>query len=271
MSVTSSAAVAAATVSALRRAGVADVVLAPGSRSAALAVALYEADAAGSCACTSVSTSGPPGSSRSGWRRAPTFRSRSSAPPAPPWPTCTRRCSRPFTWVSGSSCCPPTDRRRCGVPAPTRRRSRRDIFGPRVPCVDVPPGDAVSAVAGIEDAVRRTGPSQLNLQFADPLLADGPAGEQARRAATSFAAVRRTRTRGDTWRSRTAPYDSPPGRARSSSQATTPVRPRDCSPRTGTGRCSPSRPRAQGPERTRSVPTDSCSVAISAAPSSASS
>jgi 2-succinyl-5-enolpyruvyl-6-hydroxy-3-cyclohexene-1-carboxylate synthase len=46
------------------------------------------------------------------------------------------------------------------------------IFGPRVPCVDVAAGDVQTAVSAAQDAVRRLGPTQLNLQFAEPLVPD---------------------------------------------------------------------------------------------------
>lgn len=57
------------------------------------------------------------------------------------------------------------------------------IFGARVPCVDVEASDVQAAVAAVAAAVRRRGPTQLNLQFTEPLVeshrftADGtPAG-----------------------------------------------------------------------------------------------
>jgi 2-succinyl-5-enolpyruvyl-6-hydroxy-3-cyclohexene-1-carboxylate synthase len=177
VSVTSSTAVAAATVSALRRAGVADVVLAPGSRSAALAVALYEADAAGVLRLHVRIDERTAGFLALGLAKGSHF-------PVPVVCTSGTAVANLHPAVLEAvhvgerilvlSADRPAALRRTGANQTTEQAG---LFGPRVPCVDVPPGDAVSAVAGIEDAVRRTGPSQLNLQFGDPLLADGSAGD----------------------------------------------------------------------------------------------
>jgi 2-succinyl-5-enolpyruvyl-6-hydroxy-3-cyclohexene-1-carboxylate synthase len=51
------------------------------------------------------------------------------------------------------------------------------LFGPRIPCTDVAPGDVTSAVSAIDAAVRRRGPSHVNLQLAEPLVpAEGDTG-----------------------------------------------------------------------------------------------
>ena len=81
----------------LVRGGVADVVLCPGSRSAALAFAAHAAAAAATSRCTPASTSAPPASSPSAWPAPRAARSPSSPRAAPPPPTSTRPCSRPPT------------------------------------------------------------------------------------------------------------------------------------------------------------------------------
>ena len=63
------------------------------------------------------------------------------------------------------------------------------MFGPTVGSVDVPPGDVEAAAAAVEAAVRRPGPSHVNLQFAEPLLPDGErVGAEAEAAAAGSAA-----------------------------------------------------------------------------------
>ena len=109
--------------------GVRELVLAPGSRSAPLALAALEAAGAGRR---------PAGASaarpdRRAQRRVPraragqgerASRSRWSRPRAARWRTCTPPCSRRTTPECRSCSSPPTDRRRCAASARTRPRTR---------------------------------------------------------------------------------------------------------------------------------------------------
>jgi 2-succinyl-5-enolpyruvyl-6-hydroxy-3-cyclohexene-1-carboxylate synthase len=176
--VSSSTAVAVATVAALRRAGVVDVVLAPGSRSAALAIALYDADAAGVMRLhvrIDERTAGflALGLAKGSHRPVPVVVTSGTAVanlhPA------VLEAAHVGERILVLSADRPAALRRTGANQTTEQSG---LFGTRVPCVDVPPGDAVTAVAAIEDAARRTGPSQLNLQFDDPLLPEGPASDR---------------------------------------------------------------------------------------------
>ena len=115
-----STALATVLVDELVRGGVREAVLCPGSRSAPLAYALQEADAAGAAAAAR------PG--RRALRRLPRPRARqlTGAPcrwsrrRARPSPTCTRPCSRPTTPGCRCWCSAPTGRTSCAAPAPTR-------------------------------------------------------------------------------------------------------------------------------------------------------
>ena len=139
-----------------------------------------------------------------------------SAPPAPPSPTCTRRCSRPPTPGCRWSWSPPTGRRGCAAPTPTRPPTRSGVFG----------------AAGRRRRRRRRrrstvgrpdGLVHLNVQLDDPLLPDGPldAGPLAPSAAEPGARARDAADRRAARRSARAPSWSP---------ATTPARRPGCSP-----------------------------------------
>ena len=109
----------------LVRGGVREAVLCPGSRNAPLSFALHDAD-----------TRRPAAAARADRRadgRLPrprpgqgvrSRRCRSSRPRAPRPSTCTPPSSRPTTRASRSWCSPPTGRRRCAAPAPTRPSTR---------------------------------------------------------------------------------------------------------------------------------------------------
>ena len=91
---------AVAVVAALRRGGVADVVLAPGSRSAALALALHQADDDRVLRLHVRIDERSAGFLALGLAKGSAIdRSPSSRPPARPSPTCTPLCSKPGTSV----------------------------------------------------------------------------------------------------------------------------------------------------------------------------
>jgi 2-succinyl-5-enolpyruvyl-6-hydroxy-3-cyclohexene-1-carboxylate synthase len=174
--------VAAAVVEALGRAGVTDVVLAPGSRSAALALALYDADKAGAVRLhvrIDERTAGflALGLAKGSHRPVPVVTTSGTAVanlhPA------VLEALHVGERVVVMSADRPAALRGTGANQTTEQAG---MFGPRVPCADVAPGDVASALAAVDAAVHRRGPSQLNLQFDGPLLpgGDGAGGEGAR-------------------------------------------------------------------------------------------
>ncbi|MDX6319822.1 MAG: 2-succinyl-5-enolpyruvyl-6-hydroxy-3-cyclohexene-carboxylate synthase, partial [Nocardioidaceae bacterium] len=171
--------VASAVVEALRRAGVTDVVLAPGSRSAALALALYDADSAGAVRLhvrIDERTAGflALGLAKGSHRPVPVVTTSGTAVanlhPA------VLEALHVGERVVAISADRPASLRGTGANQTTEQAG---MFGPRVPCADVAPGDAASAVAAVDAAVHRRGPSQLNLQFDGPLLPDAAAAGAA--------------------------------------------------------------------------------------------
>lgn len=167
---TDSMTVAGAAVAALARCGVSDVVLAPGSRSAPLALAVFEADAAGDLSLhvrIDERTAGflALGLAKGSHRPvAVVTTSGSAVAHLHPAVLEARHSGEPVIVVSA-------DRPAClrGIGA-NQTTEQAGLFGFRVPCDDVPPGDDSAAVAAVEAAVRRQGPSQVNLQFAEPLV-----------------------------------------------------------------------------------------------------
>jgi 2-succinyl-5-enolpyruvyl-6-hydroxy-3-cyclohexene-1-carboxylate synthase len=177
--VTSSTALAGAVVSALRRAGITDAVLAPGSRSAALAVALYEADASGAIRLhvrIDERTAGflALGLAKGSHRPVPVVTTSGTAVAnLHPAVLEALHVGERLIVLSADR---PAALRRTGA---NQTAEQAGMFGERVLCVDVTPGDADSAAAALEAAVRRRGPSQVNLQFDDPLLPDALGGVPA--------------------------------------------------------------------------------------------
>ncbi|MDX6368178.1 MAG: 2-succinyl-5-enolpyruvyl-6-hydroxy-3-cyclohexene-carboxylate synthase [Nocardioidaceae bacterium] len=169
--------VAAAVVDALRRAGVTDVVLAPGSRSAALALALYDVDSRGALRLhvrIDERTAGflALGLAKGSHRPVPVVTTSGTAVAnLHPAVLEALHVGERVVVISADR---PASLRGTGANQTTEQAG---MFGPRVPCADVAPGDATSAVAAVDAAVRRRGPSQLNLQFDGPLL---PGGDGAR-------------------------------------------------------------------------------------------
>jgi 2-succinyl-5-enolpyruvyl-6-hydroxy-3-cyclohexene-1-carboxylate synthase len=162
--------VAAAVVDALRRAGVTDVVLAPGSRSAALALALYDADSVGTVRLhvrIDERTAGflALGLAKGSHRPVPVVTTSGTAVAnLHPAVLEALHVGERVVVITADR---PASLRRTGANQTTEQAG---MFGPRVPCADVAPGDAASAVAAVDAAVHRRGPSQLNLQFDAPLL-----------------------------------------------------------------------------------------------------
>lgn len=163
---------ALAVVSALRGGGVTDVVLAPGSRSAALAVVLHEADARGllrlhvriderSAGFLALGLS-------KGQHRPVAVVTTSGSAVANLHPAVLEAChaGEPLLVLSADR---PASLRGTGANQTTYQPG---MFGANVPSVDVIPDEAASAVDAIERAVRRRGPSHLNIQFSEPLLPD---------------------------------------------------------------------------------------------------
>ena len=165
-----SADLAAAVVAALRRGGVRDVVLAPGSRSAPLALALHAVDAAGALRLhvrIDERTAGflALGLAKGSHRPVAVLTTSGSAVThLHPAVLEAVHVGEPVIVLSADR---PATLRGTGANQTT---DQVGIFGPRVPCFDVTATDVSSAVAAVAAAVRRRGPTQLNLQFAEPLV-----------------------------------------------------------------------------------------------------
>lgn len=165
-----SAGLAAAVVATLLRRGVTDAVLAPGSRSAPLALALHSADAAGVLRLhvrIDERTAGflalglAKGSHRPG---AVVTTSGSAVAHLHPAVLEAVHVGEPLIVLSADR---PAALRGTGANQTT---DQVGIFGRRVPCVDVAAGDVSAAVSAVEAGVRRQGPTHVNLQFSEPLV-----------------------------------------------------------------------------------------------------
>ncbi len=164
---------AIAVVAALRRGGVTDVVLAPGSRSAPLALALHSADAAGALRLHVRIDERTAGflalGLAKGSRRPVAVLTTSGSAVTHLHPAVLEavHVGEPLIVLSADR---PAALRGTGANQTT---DQVGIFGARVPCVDVAASDAPAAVSAVRAAVRRRGPTQLNLQFTEP-LAESP-------------------------------------------------------------------------------------------------
>lgn len=163
---------AVALVAALRRGGVRDVVLSPGSRSAALAMVLHQADAEGLLRLhvrVDERTAGflALGLAKAGRRPAVVVTTSGTAVANlhPAVLEATHGGERLLV-VSADR---PIGLRGTGANQTT---DQVHIFGPHIPCVDVPVDDPAVAVAAVESAVRAAGPTHVNVQFAEPLVPD---------------------------------------------------------------------------------------------------
>lgn len=171
----SSSAVAAAVISALRDGGVRDIVLAPGSRSAALAVALHQADALGLVRLHVRVDERSAGFLALGLAKG-------SHHPAAVVTTSGTAVANLHPAVleaahSGErlivlSADRPAELRGSGANQTSEHQA--GMFGAAATSYDLSPGDAVGAADAVAESVRRRGPSHLNLQFAEPLLGGAP-------------------------------------------------------------------------------------------------
>ncbi|MGI8701554.1 MAG: 2-succinyl-5-enolpyruvyl-6-hydroxy-3-cyclohexene-1-carboxylic-acid synthase [Nocardioidaceae bacterium] len=163
---------AVAVVQALRWAGVTDVVLAPGSRSAALAVVLHQADAAGllrlhvriderTAAFLALGLA-------KGSHRPVAVVTTSGTAVANLHPAVLEACHVGARLVVVSADRPASMR---GTGA-NQTTDQPGMFGLRIPCVDVGVGDEQAARAAVAAAAEATGPTHVNIQFAEPLLPD---------------------------------------------------------------------------------------------------
>lgn len=171
-----SAAVALAVVTALERGGVTDVVLSPGSRSAPLALAFAAADTAGRLRLhvrIDERTAGflALGLAKGAHRPVAVVTTSGSAV-AHLHPAVLEAVhgGEPVIVLSADR---PEPLRGSGANQTTYQAG---IFGPRVLCSDMAPGDLEYAVEAVHAAVRRAGPSQVNLQFSEPLIPPAAAG-----------------------------------------------------------------------------------------------
>jgi 2-succinyl-5-enolpyruvyl-6-hydroxy-3-cyclohexene-1-carboxylate synthase len=181
-----SLAVAVNAVAALVRGGVTDVVLAPGSRSAALAFALHQADADGAIRLhvrVDERTAGflALGLAKGSHRPAAVVTtSGTAAVNLHPAVLEASHVGEPLIALTADR---PAALRGTGANQTT---DQRQLFGDRVASHDVEVGDAAGVAAAIDGAVGRHGPTQINVQFAEPLVpASLPVrlGERAREPA----------------------------------------------------------------------------------------
>ncbi len=169
-----SAEMAVAVLRALRRGGVTDVVLAPGSRSAALAVALHDADEAGLFRLHVRVDERSAGFLALGLTKgqhrpvAVVTTSGSAVANLHPAVLEASHAGEPLIVLSADR---PEALRGTGANQTTVQPG---IFGPRVPCVDVAARAPEQASEAIQGAVHRGGPTHVNLQFDEPLLPDIP-------------------------------------------------------------------------------------------------
>jgi 2-succinyl-5-enolpyruvyl-6-hydroxy-3-cyclohexene-1-carboxylate synthase len=172
-----STAVAKAVVEALLRGGVRDVVLAPGSRSAALALTLQGADAAGELRLHVRIDERSAGflalGLAKGSHRPVAVVTTSGTAVANLHPAVLEalHAGEPLIVLAADR---PAALRGTGANQTT---DQPGLFGPHVACVDLVPGDADGAAAAVTEGLERRGPTHVNLQFAEPLLPDpAPAG-----------------------------------------------------------------------------------------------
>ncbi len=170
-----SAALAVAVVSELRRGGVTDVVLAPGSRSGALALVLHEADRAGLLRLHVRIDERSAGFLALGLAKGahrPVAVVTTSGTAVANLHPAVLEAAHVGERVIVLAADRPAALRGTGANQTT---DQPGLLGPQVPCDDVPVGDLGAAVRAVQAGVRRRGPTHVNLQFAEPLLPEpGP-------------------------------------------------------------------------------------------------
>lgn len=168
---TDATAVAQAVLDGLVGGGVTDVVLAPGSRSAPLAVAIHVAQAAGSLRLhvrIDERTAGflALGLAKTSGRPVPVVvTSGTAVANLHPAVLEAVHAGVPLIVLSADR---PARLRGTGANQTTEQAG---LFGTAVPCVDVPPAAVRTAEEAVTAALQRPGPSQVNVQFDIPLLA----------------------------------------------------------------------------------------------------
>jgi 2-succinyl-5-enolpyruvyl-6-hydroxy-3-cyclohexene-1-carboxylate synthase len=161
---------AVAVVAALRRGGVADVVLAPGSRSAALALALHQADVDRVLRLhvrIDERTAGFLALGLAKGSHRPVAVVTTSGTAVANLHPAVLEAFHVGERVIVLSADRPASLRGTGANQTT---DQVHIFGPHVRFVDVPVDDRESAIAAVATAVEAAGPTHVNLQFAEPLL-----------------------------------------------------------------------------------------------------
>ncbi|HSS67594.1 MAG TPA: 2-succinyl-5-enolpyruvyl-6-hydroxy-3-cyclohexene-1-carboxylic-acid synthase [Nocardioidaceae bacterium] len=165
-----SMAVAIEAAEGLRRAGVTDVVLAPGSRSAALALVLHQADSNGVLRLhvrIDERTAGflALGLAKGGHRPvAVVTTSGTAVANLHPAVLEATHAGVPLIVLSADR---PAALRGTGANQTT---DQRQMFGDQVASHDLKPGDTDGVAHAIASAAGRSGPTQINVQFADPLV-----------------------------------------------------------------------------------------------------
>ncbi|MGI8711423.1 MAG: thiamine pyrophosphate-binding protein, partial [Acidimicrobiales bacterium] len=167
---------AGALVSALRRGGVTDVVLAPGSRSAAFAIALHEADQAGLLRLHVRIDERTAGFLALGLAKgahhpvAVVTTSGTAVANLHPAVLEAAHAGEPLVVLSADR---PAGLRGSGANQTSPYQAA--MFGDAAPGIDVASHDPVGLADALDAAVRRRGPTHVNVQFDQPLPPKAPA------------------------------------------------------------------------------------------------
>lgn len=165
-----STSMAVAVVAALRSSGVGDVVLSPGSRSAALAVVLHQADAEGLLRLhvrVDERTAGFLALGLAKGSHRPVAVVTTSGTAVANLHPAVLEASHVGERLLVLTADRPSAMRGTGANQTT---DQVHIFGPHVACVDVSVDDPRLAAATVKNALETLGPTHVNVQFAEPLL-----------------------------------------------------------------------------------------------------
>jgi 2-succinyl-5-enolpyruvyl-6-hydroxy-3-cyclohexene-1-carboxylate synthase len=194
--VTDSIGLAVAAVAALRRVGVTDVVLAPGSRSAALAFALHQADAAGLLRLhvrVDERTAGFLALGLAKGAHRPMAVVTTSGTAAANLHPAILEAVHTGSALIALTADRPARLRGTGA---NQTADQRRLFGGPVSSHDLEPGDVAGLTAALEAAAARRGPTQINVQFDEPLVPEGlPIAFAAAEPVEGDIAARRQRRR----------------------------------------------------------------------------